>query len=68
MALSFFLPFCEISMIIIIAIIYVNIGYINSINNSFTNIIAVTVNIINTICAEIMTVMIIMLNTTKYTY
>lgn len=68
MALSFFLPFCEISMIIIIAIIYVNIGYINSINNSFTNIMAVTVNKINTICAEIMTVMIIMLNTTKYTY
>lgn len=68
MALSFFLPFCEISMIIIIAIICVNIGYINSINNSFTNIIAVTVNKINTICAEIMTVMIIMLNTTKYTY
>lgn len=55
-------------MIIIIAIICVNIGYINSINNSFTNIIAVTVNKINTICAEIMTVMIIMLNTTKYTY
>lgn len=66
MALSCFLSFCGISMIIIIVIINVNVGVINYVNNSFTNIIVVAVNKMNTICAEIMTVMIIMV-ITKYT-